>query len=52
MKYKRTFYDKYIKRAIDFLLSLIAIVILSPVMVAIDIQAVTAGIEWKNIHDI
>ena len=35
MKYKRTFYDKYIKRAIDFLLSLIAIVILSPVMVAI-----------------
>ena len=32
MKYKRTFYDKYIKRSIDFILALMAIIILSPVL--------------------
>lgn len=32
MEYKRSFYDKYIKRSIDFVLSLIAIIILSPVL--------------------
>lgn len=34
MNYKRTFYDKYIKRLIDFILSLTAIVVLSPVLVS------------------
>lgn len=33
MNYKRTFYDKYVKRIIDFILSLFAIIILSPVLV-------------------
>ncbi len=33
MEYKRTFYDRYIKRSIDFLLSLLAIVLLSPVLI-------------------
>lgn len=37
MEYKRTFYDRYIKRIIDFLLSLIAVIILSPVMLVITI---------------
>lgn len=32
MSYKRTFYDKYVKRSIDFILSLVAIIILSPVL--------------------
>lgn len=32
MEYKRSFYDKYVKRSIDFVLSLIAIIILSPVL--------------------
>lgn len=32
MSYKRTFYDKYVKRSIDFVLSLVAIIILSPVL--------------------
>lgn len=31
MGYKRTFYDKFVKRLIDFLLSFLAIIILSPV---------------------
>lgn len=35
MEYKRSFYDKYIKRSIDFVLSLIAIIILSPVLVIV-----------------
>lgn len=35
MKYKRSFYDKYIKRCIDFILSLIAIVLLSPVLIIV-----------------
>lgn len=30
--YKRTFYDKYVKRTIDFILSLIAVILLSPVL--------------------
>ena len=30
--YKRTFYDKCVKRAIDFILSLIAVILLSPVL--------------------
>lgn len=33
MKYKRTFYDRYIKRSMDFLLALLAIVLLSPVLI-------------------
>lgn len=32
MKYKRTFYDRFIKRSIDFILALLAIIILSPVL--------------------
>ena len=32
MSYKRTFYDKYVKRSIDLVLSLVAIIILSPVL--------------------
>lgn len=32
MSYKRTFYDKYVKRSIDFVLSLVAIIVLSPVL--------------------
>ena len=32
MDYKRSFYDKYVKRSIDFILSLVAIIILSPVL--------------------
>ncbi|MFQ8601450.1 MAG: sugar transferase [Anaerovoracaceae bacterium] len=35
MNYKRTFYDKYIKRSIDFILSLLAIIILSPVLLIV-----------------
>lgn len=35
MEYKRSFYDKYVKRSIDFVLSLIAIIILSPVLVIV-----------------
>lgn len=35
MKYERSFYDKYIKRCIDFILSLIAIVLLSPVLIIV-----------------
>lgn len=30
--YKRTFYDKYVKRTMDFILSLIAVILLSPVL--------------------
>lgn len=37
MKYKRKFYDKYIKRGIDFILSLLAIIILSPVLLIVAI---------------
>lgn len=32
LNYKRTFYDRYIKRLIDFILSAIAIIVLSPVL--------------------
>ena len=35
--YKRTFYDKYIKRCIDFLLALLALICLSPVLMIIAI---------------
>ena len=35
MRYERSFYDKYIKRCIDFILSLIAIVLLSPVLIIV-----------------
>lgn len=35
MEYKRTFYDKYIKRIIDLLLSLLAIIVLSPLLIMI-----------------
>lgn len=38
---KRTFYDKYIKRIIDFLLSLIGIIILSPVLLIVSIMVRT-----------
>ncbi len=37
MKYKRSFYDKYIKRCIDLILSMIAIVLLSPVLIIVSI---------------
>ncbi len=37
MEYKRTFYDRYTKRIIDFILSLIAIIILSPVIIVTSI---------------
>lgn len=37
MKYDRSFYDKYIKRCIDFILSLIAIILLSPVLIIVSI---------------
>ena len=32
MEYKHSFYDKYVKRSIDAILSLVAIIILSPVL--------------------
>ncbi len=32
MEYKQSFYDKYVKRSIDAILSLVAIIILSPVL--------------------
>ncbi len=35
MEYKRSFYDKYVKRSIDIILSLVAIIILSPVLVIV-----------------
>lgn len=35
MEYKRSFYDKYVKRSIDFALSFVAIIILSPVLVIV-----------------
>ena len=38
---KRTFYDKYIKRIIDFLLSLIGIIILSPVLLIVAVMVRT-----------
>lgn len=41
MEYKRTFYDRYIKRIIDFILSLIAIIILSPVIIVTSILVAT-----------
>lgn len=34
---KRTFYDKYIKRIIDFFISLLGIILLSPVLVIVSI---------------
>lgn len=37
MEYKRSFYDKYIKRSLDFLLSLFAIILLSPLLILIAI---------------
>lgn len=33
--YKRTFYDKYIKRSIDFIIALMAIVLVSPILLII-----------------
>lgn len=41
MEYKRTFYDRYIKRIIDFILSLIAIIVLSPVIIVTSILVAT-----------
>ena len=35
MDYERTFYDRYIKRCIDFVLALVAIILLSPVLLII-----------------
>lgn len=32
MEYRRSFYDKYVKRSIDFILSLVTIIILSPAL--------------------
>lgn len=37
MSYKRTFYEKYIKRLIDFLMALVAIVVLSPILLVVAI---------------
>ncbi len=37
MEYKRTFYDKYIKRAIDFCAALLGIILLSPVLLIVAI---------------
>lgn len=37
MGYKRTFYDKFVKRLIDFFLSFLAIILLSPVLLIIAI---------------
>lgn len=45
MDYKRTFYDKYVKRIIDFILSILAIIILSPVLV---ITALLVRIKLGN----
>ncbi|WP_290772838.1 sugar transferase [Anaerofustis sp.] len=38
---KRTFYDKYIKRFIDFLLSLIGLIVLSPVLLIVAVMVRT-----------
>lgn len=35
MKHKPTFYEKYIKRTLDFLLSLMALIVLSPVLLVL-----------------
>lgn len=45
MEYKRTFYDKYIKRLIDFILSLFALLVLSPVLV---ITAILVKVKLGN----
>lgn len=37
MEYKRSFYDKYIKRSIDFIVALFAVIILSPILIVIAI---------------
>lgn len=37
MKHKPTFYEKYIKRALDFLLSLCALTVLSPVLLVLTV---------------
>lgn len=37
MVYKRSFYEKYIKRAIDFLLAAIATILLSPILLVVSI---------------
>lgn len=38
MDYRRTFYDKYIKRCIDFCLALIAVILLSPVLLVVAVM--------------
>ena len=35
MEYKRSFYDKYVKRSIDFILSVLAIIIFSPLLIIV-----------------
>lgn len=35
MSYKRTFYDRIVKRIIDFVLSLVALIVLSPVLLIV-----------------
>lgn len=37
MEYKRNFYDKYIKRSLDFILAFVAVVLLSPVLITVAI---------------
>ncbi len=37
MEYKRSFYDRYIKRSIDFIVALFAVIILSPILIVIAI---------------
>ena len=48
--YKRTFYDKYVKRTIDFILSLIAVILLSPVLLltAIFVAVKLAPVIFKQ----
>lgn len=35
MEYKRTFYDRFIKRTMDFVLALVALIVLSPVLLIV-----------------
>ena len=47
MEYKRSFYDKYVKRSIDIILSLVAIIILSPVLVIVALL-VRNQVRWSG----
>ena len=45
MKHKPTFYEKYIKRTLDFLLSLMALIVLSPVLLVL---VIVGAIKMKG----